>query len=166
MKTRTMALVASAMFGIALTASATPPEQDRSSSSVQGQTVGNCGDFWVLTDYYLDISYKLFFDKSGNAIRDLAVVNLDGFSKYYNSTDPDRFVEGGPHEVQVQRFDFAENTYTFMGPGWRINLPGQGVIFLTTGRLVVDWGTKEVLFQAGPQDWLEGNLDELCAALR
>lgn len=166
MKTRMMALGALAMFGIALTVNATPPAQDRFSTFIEGQYIGSCGDFAVLTDYYFDVNYKLFYDKSGNAIREFAVVNTDGFSKYYNSEDPSRFVEGGPHEVQVQRFAVDGNTGTFTGAAFRINLPGQGVIYLMAGRLVVDFDTGEVLFEAGPQYWLEGNLDELCTALR
>ena len=53
-----------------------------------------------------------------------------------------------------------------MGAGFRINLPGQGVIFLMSGRLMVDLVTGESLFEAGPQDWWEGNVDKLCTALR
>ena len=166
MKTRMMALGALAMFGIALTVNATPPVQERYSTLIEGQYVGSCGDFVVLTDYYFDVNYKIFYDKSGNAIREIAVLNTDGFSKYYNPGDPTHSVEGGPHEVQVQRFDVGGNTGTFMGPSFRINLPGQGVIFLMAGRLVVDFNTGDVMFEAGPQDWLQGNLEKLCTALR
>jgi hypothetical protein len=166
MKTRTMALGALAMFWIASTVNATPPTQDRYSAFIEGQYMGSCGDFVVLTDYYFDVNYKLFYNNAGSAIRELVVLNNDGFSKYYNPQNPSRFVEGGPHELQVQRFDANGNTGAFMGAGFRVNLPGQGVIFLMAGRLVVDFDTGEILFEAGPQDALEGNFDALCTALR
>jgi hypothetical protein len=166
MKTRMMALSALAMFGIASTVNAAPPVQERFSAFIGGQFIGSCGDFAVLSDYYLDIDYKLFFDREGNAVRELLVLHTDGSSKYYNSADPTRFVEGAPSEVQIARWDLGGNVGTFMGPAFRINLPGQGVIFHQAGRLVVDFDTGEVLFEAGPQDWLNGNLDKLCTALR
>ena len=165
MKTLAMALSALAMIGITATVNATPPVQERVSGYVEGQYIGSCGDFVVLSDYYYDVNYKLFLDRAGKPVRELQVLRTDGTSKYYNSEDPTRFVEGAPSEVQVARVVDA-NIFTVMGPAFRINLPGQGVIFLMAGRLVLDLSTGEVLFEAGPQDWLEGNLDELCTALR
>ena len=166
MKTTMTALGALAMFGIASTVNATPPAQDRLSTFIEQQYVGSCGNFAILTDYYLDFKIKFFYDNSGNAIRASGLFITDGFSKYYNSEDPSRFVEGGPHEVQIQRFDIGGNTLTYVGASFRVNLPGQGVIFLQAGRVMVDLATGELLFEAGPQDANAENLDELCTALR
>jgi hypothetical protein len=161
-----VALFASAITAVSPPADAAPPVQDRFSVFVEQQYMGSCGDFAVLTDYWFDVDYKAFYDNAGTLIRELVVGRVDGFSRYYNASDPTHVVEGGPNEVQISRYESPGSIGTVMGPAFRVNLPGQGVIFLMAGRLVIDLNTGDVLFEAGPQDWLEGNLDKLCAALR
>jgi hypothetical protein len=55
-------------------------------------------------------------------------------------------------------------TRTIVGAAWTINVPGQGVLVLDAGRLVLGPG-GEVLFEAGPHELFHGDVAALCAYL-
>ena len=45
---------------------------------------------------------------------------------------------------------YPENTVSVVGVTFRLTIPGQGVIALEAGRVVYDWQTGKVVFDAGP----------------
>lgn len=64
---------------------------------------------------------------------------------------------------QVIRTTFASNTRTEMGLSIAYHVPGQGLILINTGKLVLDRATGDVTFSAGPHDVVEGNVSAFCA---
>lgn len=63
---------------------------------------------------------------------------------------------------QVIRTTFSDNTRTEMGLSIAYRVPGQGLILINTGRLVLDRATGDVIFSAGPHDVVEGNVSAFC----
>lgn len=133
---------------------------------VFGFYVGSCETFDILSDFTYEGHVIFHYDRDGNITRANYHQSFT-YSTYYNSEFPDVRIEGGPGEGQndlvVYNGDAPFDIVT--GPIIKINVPGWGVIFHQVGRLVVDLNTGEFLVQTGPQDWLNGNVDALCAAL-
>ena len=59
----------------------------------------------------------------------------------------------------------GDGTITETGSNFHITLPGQGVILLQSGRLVVDLSFSEILEMRGPHDAMTGNYAAYCAAI-
>jgi hypothetical protein len=59
--------------------------------------------------------------------------------------------------------DGSRATETFHGPTFKFTLPGSGVVLLEAGRLMFD-GDGNVVFEAGPHQLLDGDVDAFCAA--
>jgi hypothetical protein len=132
-----------------------------------GFYVGNCGDFNILSDYGVHSDWVLYYDDAGNPVRLTRKVFVEnGNAIYYNSSDPSYWLPGGNGEREVNTFDLVNRTVTTTAASFKVKLPGDGVIFMNAGRIVLDRVTGEVLFQAGQMDFYDGNLDALCAALR
>jgi len=131
-----------------------------------GFAVGDCGDFVVLNDYTVEGFFIVHFDQDGFLTHVNQHISFSD-STYYNSEDPDVRINGGPAELENDRFDFTSDRPVLAVSGifFKITLPGYGLIFHEAGRAILDLETNEVLFQAGPADVSEGNLAALCAAL-
>jgi hypothetical protein len=43
------------------------------------------------------------------------------------------------------------------------SVPGEGVVLLDAGRIVIDLVTGEVLFEAGQHEFLEGDAEAFCS---
>jgi hypothetical protein len=146
---------------------AVPPDKtDFGPVQVFGQYVGGCDTFSILTDYTYGGHVIVHYDQGGNVTK---VFQHYSFTEvtYYNSNFPEVLVRGGPGETQNSRFIYTgDSPFAVLGgPTYKITLPGEGVIFHQTGRLVVDLSTFEIIVQTGPSDFLDGNFDALCAAL-
>lgn len=130
-----------------------------------GLTVGSCGDFDILSDWTALIHMTLHFDKDGNLIRTQNQYRLIGQSRYYNSTDPDVSILGGPGEVQPYSLDVASNILSYSGNVWKIKLPGYGMIFHETGKTVIDLTTNTILRDTGQNQFNDQDFAALCEAL-
>jgi hypothetical protein len=132
-----------------------------------GLYVGSCGDFNILSDDGVRGDWVLYYDEEGNPVRLTRKVFVEnGNAIYYNSNYPSCWLPGGNGEREVNTFDLVNGTVTTTAASYKVKLPGNGVIFMNAGRIVMDYFTGEVLFQAGQMDFYDGNVDALCAALR
>ena len=84
------------------------------------------------------------------------------FATFTNTTNGVS-ISGPVHNEQW--VDVPETGLTINGLFNLFTVPGGGVVFLDTGRIIVDEATGEIFFEAGPhQDW-DGDVASLCAAL-
>lgn len=60
--------------------------------------------------------------------------------------------------------DGSVNTVTYSGPVWKFTLPGGGVVYLDTGTVTFD-SEDNIVFEAGPHQDLNGDVEAFCAAL-
>ena len=146
---------------------AVPPDKVHfGPTQVFGFYTAGCETFAVLADFTVEGFFVVHYDKDGNVTHVNQHQSYTDAS-YYNSEFPDVRIEGGPGEGENDRFVYTGESpfLVITGPFFKITLPGAGVIFHQAGRTVFDLNTFEVLFQAGPSDFTDGNVDALCAAL-
>ena len=166
--TRMAALLALPLLMTMSAASANKPVRiDYGPLYVSQFFVADCGSFNVLNDYSLQMTGTYFYDRNGQPIRDSVLVRIGGNSTYYNSNNPSIAISGGPGETEFQRTDWVDNTLAVIGSGFRVTLPGQGVIFIDAGRVILDFSSDPpvVTFAAGQTDYFSANSAKLCAAL-
>jgi hypothetical protein len=128
-----------------------------------GFFIGDCGTFNVLSDYIFEGHAKVWFDADGNPVRAVEHYNYDTI--YYADTNPDEYLRGGPGEVENDHFDLIDGIVAVLGLPFKLTIPGYGVVFHDAGRIEIDLATGDVLFKAGPSDFLDENLEAICAAL-
>ena len=128
-----------------------------------GFVIGDCGSFEIWNDVSEEGFVTWHFDQEGNVTHVNAHFMYTD-SIYYNSEHPEIFLVGGP--VEIPNNHNSGDSKVIAGLGIKITVPGYGVIYHEAGRLILDINTFEVLFQAGPKDFLEGNVTALCLALR
>ena len=132
-----------------------------------GQLVGSCGDFDILTDYSVHAILMFYYDAAGNEVRITRKLFVDnGNAIYYNSEEPSYWLPGDNGAREVDTLNVVNGTVTSTATTFKITLRGHGVIFINAGRIVYNADTGEVLFQAGPLDYFNADFDALCAALR
>jgi hypothetical protein len=119
-----------------------------------------CGTFDVLITGEPELSFRGFYDKSGNLTS--ASIRVHGHGLFINSVTGAAlpFLGDGTDSVHLAvPGDFSSATETFSGPAYKVTVPGQGLIFLWTGRRVFEPNGEIVAH--GP---MTGSA-ELCAAL-
>jgi hypothetical protein len=130
---------------------------------ILGQEAADCGNFTVLADTVFRGHATLRFDATGNLVQ---ITAHERFTEIlYNSNDPTKFVSSIPQETSNLLVNIEKSTEWVAGASIKFIVPGVGVVLHDVGRLVYDTNTGEVLFQAGPQQYLNGDIAALCAAL-
>jgi hypothetical protein len=130
---------------------------------ILGQVAADCGDFTVLADTVYRGHATLRFDAAGNLLQ---ISAHERFTEVlYNSNDPTKYLSSNPQQASNLLVNIENSTEWVAGSIFKFTLPGVGVVLHDVGRLVYDTNTGEVLFQAGPQQYLNGDIAALCAAL-
>lgn len=165
---RIIAAFAMAMVVCGSAAWANKPVEYPLAEKVTGFLVTDCGDFLVLLDYRVEGYERHYFNSDGSLNR--IFVNWDfPDGIYYNADNPSYWLEGTAEHSQAWTH-FDENgdpiNYVYVGPSFRVIVPGYGVVFLTTGRGIWDYSAGKLTFLAGPQMSETGESEALCAALR
>lgn len=121
----------------------------------------DCGSFQLLDVYELNYTEKLFLDEQGNRVRLLE--HVWGIDTLTNSVTGKAYPMSYSNNVIV---DFTTTPPTGANAGiiFRLIIPGQGAVALDVGRIVVDRGGN-VYFQAGPHQFVDGDLEILCEVL-
>lgn len=119
----------------------------------------DCPEFPVWADETVRLRTKLFYDKDGNWTHTTYHWTINGI--WYNHEHPEMWLEEKTAQYTVT---IDEEGQTWVGQVQNINLPGAGPIFFGAGKFVMD-NEGNFTFWAGPNDYIEGNLDALCAAL-
>jgi hypothetical protein len=153
----TLAAAMALMLALAGSASAAEPLIHRDHIEATG-VIANCGDFMVLDDYELDVRTTTFFDRAGNP--DSVRVQEQFRDFFYNSKTGEGFAE-----TSTLVFFRTLESYAVVGVGIHVTVPGEGVVLLDAGRLIVD--EDGIVFEAGQHQILGGNPDteKFCAAL-
>ena len=116
--------------------------------------------FEVWGDEVVKLHTLVFRDKDDNWIRTKVHYTFDGV--WYNRENPDFYLEENTAHYTIT---FDEGGETWVGLVQSLQLPDGGPpIFFGAGRVVVD-SEGNITFWAGPNDFIEGNFDALCAAL-
>lgn len=128
-----------------------------------GQVAADCGDFTVLADTIYRGHATLRFDSAGNLVQ---ISAHERFTEVlYNSNDPTKSISSNPQQASNLLVNIENSTEWVAGSILKFTLPGVGVVIHDVGRVVYDTSTGEVLFQAGPQQYLNGDIAALCDAL-
>jgi hypothetical protein len=135
------------------------PEVTREHVTSGPEPLAQCDGFAVLIQSDYVLTTRLFFDRDGTLTK--VEGSAHGMDTLINSSDPDKRIEapfrnnflGDPQKPQIA------NKGIFI----KAIVPGAGAVLLEIGRLVLQRG--EVVFRAGPQQLIEGDLDALCEAL-
>jgi hypothetical protein len=126
----------------------------------------DCGDF--VLDYHVEVFRTIteFYDRDGNLVR-------AHFDIHYKGTVTDSVTGLVARDDGSRMFidDYVAQTSTLVRGSHHVTVPGYGIVFGETGRVVTDWnGTTPdesedddfELFSAG----LHGDPAEICDAMR
>lgn len=130
---------------------------------ILGQEAADCGDFTVLADTIYRGHATLRFNAAGDLVQ---ISAHERFTEVlYNSNDPTKSISSNPQQASNLLVNIENSTEWVAGSIFKFTLPGVGVVMHDVGRLVYDTNTGEVLFQAGPQQYLNGDITALCTVL-
>jgi hypothetical protein len=128
------------------------------------EAVAQCDGFMVIESFYAEVKVIAQYDKDGNLVKVNQHGSTGGRSTFFNSVNPEISVTGGP-EQNVTRSDFEKMTFKVSGLNYKVTIPGVGMVFHQGGHYTCNMLTGEWTQVGGPNDWLSGDVDALCAAL-
>jgi len=119
----------------------------------------SCLGFDVVAEFDITRVSTTFYNADGNPIR------IARHLGYVGTLDNPLTGKSLPDEGNVLiMIDLVAGTTTFDGKGRVDTVPGLGVVFHVSGRMMFDAG-GDLVFEAGPHDDLDNNLDRLCGYL-
>jgi hypothetical protein len=150
-------LVTGLLFSVmAAPAAADPPQRHQLSFTESFSTTDICGFrttfTWVGTGYGI-----IFTDRDGDFVRQMDRIRE---TLTVTSGGGTRWVSGKDAYTITQH---ADGTFTRTGLWFHLNGPDGSVVLRDVGRLVV--ADDGIVLMAGQHDWLQGNFDDMCAAL-
>jgi len=156
--------IAATLFS--LTASATPPQNlPDMTLGETGAPVLDCGDFFVLTDYEINIEIVQYFNRDGSLKSEFFKFR-PSYQIFYNSEDPSFWLATNSDPQQRwMRYDNDAPVWAGASNNFTVTAPGYGVVLQMHQRLTINFVTGEI-FMKGPDDISTGNFDAFCAALR
>jgi len=120
----------------------------------------NCKGFTILDEYVLDYTLRQFFDQDGRLVKMEETVS--GTDTFINSKTGKAIAAPFHNNVLIDpQTRFGANA----GVIFKVTVPGAGAVFLDVGRLVTNQAGTEITFEAGPHQFIDGDLDGLCAVL-
>lgn len=127
------------------------------------EVIADCGAFQVLDHFVAERRITRFFYDTG--IRERDIRQFWGTDTYINSVTGKSYTTTF-HNTTFIDFDTSGNRIGLAnsGVGFRLTLPGGGVVFLDIGRFEVD-AQGNVIWEAGPHHFLDGDFGGLCAAM-
>jgi hypothetical protein len=134
---------------------------------VTGEVVIDCDDFLVLYDGRLEGFERHYLNSDGSLNKILYETRWrDGV--YCNSNDPSYWLPGiSERNRQWWHFkDGVPTVATGTGAPIRVVAPGYGRVAFQLGVWKFDFALGDFVFEAGPRDLADGDIDALCAALR
>jgi hypothetical protein len=148
-------LVAAVPFSAA---SADGPVVTRHVHDAGVDVVADCGSFQILDVFDADYTFIDFLDENGTLIT--GIVQYGGTDTFTNSVTGTAY-SGSFHNTG--HFDRPTRVGVVTGIVFRLTIRGVGPVLLDVGRLVFDHG--QLTFEAGPHQWIDGDVAALCAAL-
>lgn len=136
-----------------------------SNSDMNADTGLSCGSFQILETATATIGFTMFYNQAGNVTQTLFHFRLVGtLSNSVTGTsvsEEDVFNETTTFATPA---DFSTVTVTITGADFKVTLPGSGIILQDVGRVVFAAGGT-IIFEGGPHQALNNQLQQLCAAL-
>ncbi len=126
------------------------------------ELVADCGTFQVLDHYVAELSITRFFDEHGIRLRDIR--DFSGTDTFTNSVTDKSFTEPFHNKIFIDYEAGVRVQNVNDGVAFRLTLPGVGAVFLDIGRVVYD-ADFNVIWEAGPHHFLDGDFAGLCAAM-
>jgi hypothetical protein len=136
-----------------------------------GPLGGECGGVPIMVHGITYGTQTTWFDEDGNVSR----ITL-------HAKTQDRIFLEGSDKVLVGHASYHVFTLTpgaglyegvekWAGVFWHVVVPGLGTVLVDVGLEIIDWkllseGYSPVLKAVGKHQWMEGDFDELCTALR
>ena len=128
----------------------------------EGSFTIDCGSFLAVEEFVEDVRVMVFFNKAGDPVRVVTHVNYTGI---ITNPETGRTLRDPGHHKVVE--DLENGTLAFIGLVYGITVPGEGIAVLDAGRVIFDGEAIEenVIFEAGPHQYLHGGDAVICAAL-
>ena len=149
---------------VPLTASAAKPDSGEGSYFFEADPLIFCGDFTIVDDLLLDVSWSEFYDKDGNFVR---------AAERYTFYD-DLYHEGFPGGIHLYGKAQGNHQYFFKdGEFWhrvtgaevKIMLPGYGHMLLDAGQLLFIDGEIEFI-RGENHNYFQDETDAICDYFR
>ena len=150
---------------IPLTTSAAKPDSGGGEFFFPGDPLVNCGDFWILDDTLMKVSWRDFYDKDGAWLRSAARYSFK--DDLYHEDFPDGLHINGNAQANHQWYakDGGMTAHKVSGLPVRITVPGYGPLFFEAGMWIGVDG--ELVFVAGKhKDWIERDFEAICDYFR
>jgi hypothetical protein len=143
-------IVSLAFLGVAAPAQAIPPKTERfSDSGTQPWT--SCDGFDIIVNFELTARITEFYDANGDLVR--VVGYFHGTGELVNTVTGKTNTGSGPTIV----FDnLRTEATTIVALNFHNTVPGEGAVGIDAGRIVIDWATDEVIFEAGLHPGFDG----------
>ena len=164
------AIAAVAFSGVlAAGASAGQPDKLGTSTFAFNDFIADCGTFQVWDDAVLSVRGIDRYDKDGDIVQ--TVLHYWGVDRLYSpetgKSFSGTFASGATLDwvkgIPWTEYQAVQATH---GITFRITVPGAGVVFLDVGTIEFELlAFPDMLFQAGPHQFLEGDVAGLCAAM-
>jgi hypothetical protein len=141
---RVLAIACTLIMATVSPALAKPPEITTSESDFTDQ-VYDCGTFGLIEKVHTTERRTLFFDNTGTPVRVQVLFTYAG--TLTNSVTGKSVVDAPDPQLYVR--DYRTGTLTISGLILSVNVPGEGIIGLDTGKTVFD-ANWNIIFQSGP----------------
>jgi hypothetical protein len=105
-------------------------------------------------------TFKLttFNDDAGNPVKSVATNYRVRYT--VSATAQGRTLTTNAPAVVIESFE--QGTELVLGLHNAYHVPGNGVVLLDAGRILIDQQTGEVIFEAGPHELFAGDADAFC----
>lgn len=149
---------------VPLTASAAKPDSGKGSYFFEAEPLVFCGDFTIVDDLLMDVSWNYFYDNDGNFVR--ADEHYTFYDDLYREDFPDGIhLYGRALNNQQYFFKDGEFWHRVTGAEARFMLPGYGHVLFDAGQLLfID---SEIEFIRGKNhNYFLGETDAICDYFR
>jgi hypothetical protein len=159
--------VAVAVIGGTISASAVPPTKNTYKDEgwftlvfqdEAGVTFDGCDGFSEEMNSE-KITEFTYYDKAGVAVKGVLHANFVG-----TITGPDGTTYRD-HSVFTESYDLVNGITTVSGPSYHYIVKGKGQVFAEVGHKITIDATGEIVFQAGQDDFVQQDMEGICAAL-
>jgi hypothetical protein len=146
-------------LAFAATAAAVQPTKTTQQFHRSSPRFLSCPVFDVAAEFDITRVSTTFYDNAGNPIR--IARHLGYVGTLSNSVTGKSLADEGNVLITI---DLVAGTTTFDGKGRVDTVPGLGVVFHVSGRMMFD-ADGDLVYEAGPHDDLDNNLGGLCGYL-
>lgn len=143
-------IVSLAFLGVAAPAQAIPPNTERFSDSGTVPWT-SCDGFDIIVNFEFTARITEFYDANGDLVRVRGYFH--GSGELVNTVTGKTNTGSGP---TIFFDNVRTETTTIVALNFHNTVPGQGAVGIDVGRIVIDWATDEMIFEAGVHPGFDG----------